>query len=603
LILRVISLLVLFVMVVNLAKESDSMHVHNADIAAIFNEIADLLEIEGGNLFRVRAYRSAARTIDIQPASIQSMVEQGSDLKELPGIGSDLSARIAEIVHTGTCELRDRLRHELPSAIDELLRIPNLGPKRVRMLYQERGIHTLPQLLQAAEKGQLRTIPGFGARTEARILDAVRAQLSKEKRYSIAIAAQWLAPLIDYLKQIDGIVKVEVAGSFRRMRETVGDLDIVASAHRTEKVTQHFVHYGDVARVSAQGPTRASVVLRQGIQVDLRVVQPAKYGAALHYFTGSKAHSIEMRKLAQERGLKWNEYGVFAGKRRIAGITEQSMFEAVGLPWIAPELRENRGEIEAARQGRLPHLIELTDLKGDLHAHTTATDGQHSLREMALAAKNLGLTYLGITDHSRRMSLVHGLDAGRLSRQIDEIDQLNAELKGIQLLKGIEVDILEDGSLDLPDSVLRRLDYVLAAVHSKFGLSKERQTTRILRAMDNPNFTMLAHPSGRLLFERDAYEVDMPCLIRHAKERGCFLELDSQPDRLDLNDSYCMMAKDESVLVSIDSDAHNVADFNNLRFGIGQARRGWLEKKDVLNTRTLSQLKAILGHSVRVPAE
>lgn len=570
------------------------MQIHNADVAAIFNEIADLLEIEGENPFRIRAYRNAARTIEMRGESVQEMVKQGKDLKQLPGIGADLSARIAEVATTGTCQLREQLRHTLPPAIDELLRIPGLGPKRVKSLYQERGIHTLPQLLHAAQEGRIRTVPGFGARAEQRILQAVQSRLSKEKRFSIAVAAPVVDALIIYLRQIRETEDVEAAGSFRRMKETVGDLDIVACSPHTERVTAHFVRHDGVSEVVAHGSTRASVILRQGIQVDLRVVAKESYGAALHYFTGSKAHNIAVRKLAQECDLKLNEYGVFSGARRIAGDTEQSVFGAVGLPFIPPELRENRGEIEAAREARLPHLVSLSDLKGDLHAHTTATDGRNSLREMALEAKRRGMSYLGITDHSRRMTMAHGLDAGALARQIDDIDALNAELEGIVVLKGVEVDILEDGQLDLPDSILQRLDYVVGAVHGEFELSKERQTRRILRAMDNPCFTLLAHPTGRLLFERDAYDIDMARIIRHAKERGCFLELDSQPSRLDLNDSYCMMAKSEGVLVSIDSDAHSVEDFNDLRFGVGQARRGWLEKRDVLNTRTLAQLKAVL---------
>jgi DNA polymerase (family 10) len=382
------------------------------------------------------------------------------------------------------------------------------------------------------------------------------------------------------------------------MRETVGDLDILVTAAAGSPVMQRFAAYDEVADVLSAGPTRASVVLKSGLQVDLRVVEEKSYGAALVYFTGSKAHNIAIRRIAQKLGLKVNEYGVFRGIERIAGEDEASVYQCLGLPWIPPELREDRGEIEAAHAGRLPSLVELTDLRGDLHVHTKATDGHDSLREMALAAKAMGLEYLAITEHSRHLSVAHGLDPLRLTRQCDEIDRLNPELDGITLLKGIEVDILEDGSLDLPDDVLGRLDLVVGAVHSQFHLSRAKQTERILRAMDHPHFTLLAHPGGRLIDRREPYDVDMLRIIRHAKQRGCFLELNAHPERLDLLDNQCQMAKEESVLVSINSDAHSRFDFSNLRYGVGQARRGWLEKDDVLNTRPLAALRRLLARTM-----
>jgi DNA polymerase (family 10) len=365
-------------------------------------------------------------------------------------------------------------------------------------------------------------------------------------------------------------------------------------------VSERFARYDEVKDVMASGKTRSSVRLRSGIQVDLRVVEPQSLGAALVYFTGSKAHGIALRRLAQEQGLKINEYGVFRGAERIAGDTEESVYAAIGLDWVAPELREDRGEVEAARRHRLPRLVQLADLRGDLHSHTKASDGHNSLRDMALAALDSGLTYLAITDHSRRLAVAHGLDAVRLAKQIDEIDRLNAELRGITLLKGIEVDILEDGSLDLPDSVLARLDIVVGAVHSNFALSRVKQTERLLRAMDHPHFSILAHPGGRLLGEREGYEADWPRVMRKAKARGCFLELNSHPARLDMLDTQCQMAKDEGVLVSINSDAHSRLEFANLRHGVGQARRGWLEKMDVLNTRTLAELRPLLARTSRI---
>ncbi|HWW71166.1 MAG TPA: DNA polymerase/3'-5' exonuclease PolX [Duganella sp.] len=571
------------------------MLVHNADIAVVFQEIADLLDIKGDNPFRIRAYRNAARMLNSFAPSVQAMVHEKRDLRELAGIGADLAAKIAEIATTGTCALQEELRRELPSSLHKLLSVPGLGPKRVKILYQERHIETLQQLADAARSGQISTIPRFGKRAEQRILDAVQAQLSKSERFRIDIALQLGESLVAYLKASKEVGRIEIAGSFRRRLDTVGDLDIVASSPSPTRLLRAFATFGGVDRVLSQGSTRSSVVLRQGMQVDMRVVADVSFGAALHYFTGSKAHNIAVRKIAQARDWKLNEYGLFSAERRIAGESEPSIFEAIGLPYIEPELRENRGEIEAAQAGRLPKLVSQADLKGDLHAHTTASDGRNTLREMAMEAQRRGFSYLAITDHSQRLRLAHGQDSEGVSRQIDEIDQLNHELASLTLLKGIEVDINEDGSLDLPDALLRRLDVVVAAVHSKFDLSRERQTERILRAMDHPCLALLAHPSGRLILEREPYDVDMLRIIRHAKQRGCFLELNAQPDRLDITDVNCMAAKQEGVLISINSDAHSTFDFDHLRFGIGQARRGWLEKKDVLNTRPLDALKTLLS--------
>ena len=574
------------------------MPVHNADIAARFEEIADRLEIQGANPFRIRAYRNAARTLGELPQEARALLEKGEDLTRLPGIGDDLAAKVREIVDTGRCSLLERLRKELPPAVTELLQIPGLGPKRVKALYHDLEVQTVEQLYRAARDGRIHALPGFGEKTELNILQAVEAHVSQARRFKLAVAAQYAESLTTFLQAVPGVDQVTVAGSFRRMRETVGDLDILVTAAADSPVMQHFTAYDEVAEVLSAGSTRASVVLKSGLQVDLRVVAKQAYGAALHYFTGSKAHNIAIRRIAQKLGLKVNEYGVFRGSERIAGDSEASVYKCVGLPYIPPELREDRGEIEAARDGRLPKLVELSDLRGDLHAHTKATDGHDSLREMALAAKAFGLDYLAITEHSRHLSVAHGLDPLRLARQCDEIDRLNAELDGITLLKGIEVDILEDGSLDLPDEVLGRLDLVVGAVHSQFHLSRAKQTERILRAMDHPHFTLLAHPSGRLIEQRDPYDVDMLRIIRHAKDRGCFLELNAHPDRLDLLDTHCLMAKEEGVRVSINSDAHSTFDFANLRYGVGQARRGWLEKDDVLNTRPLATLRRLLKRTM-----
>jgi DNA polymerase (family X) len=574
------------------------MPVHNADAAAIFGEIADLLEIQGANPFRVRAYRNAARNVAELSRDLRLMVEKGEDLTELPGIGADLGAKIQEIVTTGKCALLERLRRQLPPTITDLLKIPGLGPKRVKTLYQDLDVQTTEQLYRAARDERIRALPGFGEKMELNILRAVEARVSEAKRFKLAVAAQYAQALVAYLRKVTSVSEVVVAGSYRRMRETVGDLDVLVTATAESPVMARLRAYDDVLEVLSQGSTRSGVILRGGLQVDVRVVAPESFGAALAYFTGSKAHNIAIRRLGQERGLKINEYGVFRGDERIAGETEESVYAAVGLPYIAPELREDRGEIEAARAGRLPELVTLADIRGDLHAHTKATDGHNTIREMAEAARQMGLEYLSITEHSRKLAMARGLDPQRLAKQVDEIDRLNAELKGITLLKGIEVDILEDGNLDLPDSVLARLDLVVGAVHSKFDLSRAKQTERILRAMDRPHFTILAHPSGRLIDQRAPYDVDVLAIIRKARERGCFLELNAHPERLDLLDTHCQAAKEEGVLVAVSSDAHSTFQLENLRFGVGQARRGWLEQSDVLNTQPLAKLRPILKRTM-----
>jgi DNA polymerase (family 10) len=571
---------------------------HNADIAVIFEEIADLLEIQGANPFRIRAYRNAARIVGELSQEVSRLQEKGEDLTELPGIGDDLAAKIKEIVDSGHCSLLDRLHTELPPAITELLKIPGIGPKRVKALYHDLEVQTIEQLYRAARDGRIRVLPGFGEKTENNILQAIEVHANQTQRFKLAAAAQYADALEKFLAAIPGVTKVTSAGSYRRMRETVGDLDILVVALAPNSVIQSFTAYDEVAEILSAGVTRASVILKCGMQVDLRVVKEESYGAALHYFTGSKSHNIALRRIAQKNGLKINEYGVFRDKIRIAGETEASVYAAIGLSYIPPELRENRGEIAIAKAGKLPQLVEQKDLRGDLHAHTKATDGHNTLREMALAGLSNGFEYLAITEHSRRLAFAHGLDTLRLAQQCDEIDQLNAELKGITLLKSIEVDILQDGSLDLPDSALAQLDLVVGAVHSNFNLSRVKQTERILRAMQHPHFTLLAHPTGRLIQRRAPYDVDMLRIIREAKNRGCFLELNAHPERLDLLDTHCQMAKEEGVLISINSDAHSIYDFSNLRFGIGQARRGWLEKHNVLNTRSLKELRLLINRTM-----
>jgi DNA polymerase (family 10) len=574
------------------------MPVHNADIAAIFTEIAELLEIQGANPFRIRAYRNAALTIREFGRDLAAMIRNGETLPKISGIGDDLSRKIREIATTGHCSLLDRLHKELPVTVTELLKVPGLGPKRVRALYEELHVQDIASLQSAAEHGRVQALHGFGAKTEQRILKAIRAQGAHEQRFQRALAAQYAEPLADELRRSRGVQSVDIAGSYRRCKETVGDIDILVTAPSSDAVMRRFTDYDEVQQVLSQGDTRATVILASGLQVDLRVVEATSRGAALTYFTGSKAHNIVLRKRAQRRGLKLNEYGVFKGDERIAGETEASVYKALGLPWIPPELREDHGEVEWTERAALPSLVTRADLHGDLHCHTKASDGRATLQQMAEAASALGHEYLAITEHSQRLTAAHGLTPERLLKHIDAIDRVNDSLEGLTLLKGIEVDILEDGSLDLPDDVLGRLDLVVGSVHSAFDLSRARQTRRLLKAMDHPHFTLLGHPTTREIGKRPPIQADWLRIIRHARARGCFLELNSQPARLDLTDTWCHVAKDEGVLVAIDSDAHSTQDLDNLEWGIGQARRGWLAAGDVLNSRSLRQLRPLLRQTM-----
>ncbi len=567
------------------------MAVTNAEIAAAFDRIADLLEVQQENPFRIRAYRNAARTVRGLAHSLSDMVQAGADLEALPGIGRDLAAKIREMVATGSLRKLRELEHAVPPELVELLQVPGLGPKRLAVLRDRLGIHGLADLEAAARRGLVRNLPGFGVKSEQNLLRELAELKRRTRRWLRAEVEETVEQLLTYLKGIRGVRRVEPAGSYRRWKETVGDLDLLVAAAKGTDVTAAFVRHEAVERVISQGTTRAQVVLRSGLQVDLRVVPQASFGAAWHYFTGSKGHNIAVRTLGVQRGLKINEYGVFdrAGKR-IAGRTEAEVYAQVGLPWIEPELREQRGELEAAAEGRLPRLVTLKDIEGDLHCHTTASDGQEDLLTMARAARDLGHRYLAITEHSRHLGVARGLDGDRLLAHGEAIDRLNEKLKGIRLLKGVEVDILEDGTLDLPDEVLARLDVVVGAVHSAFGLSRKRQTERVIRAMDNPRLHILAHPTARLIGRRRACDLDMERVMDAAVERGCFLELNAQPQRLDLDDLHCRMAKERGLKVAISSDAHSAGQLAYLRHGVGQARRGWLEKGDVLNTLPLDGL-------------
>ena len=575
------------------------MAVHNRDIAEIFNEIADILDIEGENRFRIRSYRNAARTVSELSGSVSEMVEGGEDLSELPGIGKDLAGKIREIVETGSLQQLEKLRKETSPELRDLMSIGFLGPKRVKQLHEELGINTPKELEEAARQGKVREIKGFGKKTEQKILRDVEKikDGARERRFLWSEMEEYAEPLVAYLKEIEDIEKTTVAGSYRRRKETVGDLDILVTCEDSAPVMERFTTYDEVQEVISKGATRSSVRLRSGIQVDLRVVADQSYGAAMHYFTGSKAHNVAVRRIGQKNKLKINEYGVFRGKKRVAGATEEEVYEQVGLPYIEPELRENRGEIEAAREGKLPELVRLEDIRGDLQMHTTASDGKFSIREMAEAAKELGYGYLAITDHSKRVTMAKGLDAKRLGEQIREIEKLNETIKGIRILASCEVDILANGSLDLEDEILDELDLVICSVHYNTNLPEKKQTERIIRAMDNPHFNIMAHPTGRLLGSREPYAFDLERVMKAARERGCFLEINADPERLDLSDVHCKMAKEMGLKIPISTDAHSTGGLDHMHLGVAQARRGWLTAEDVLNTRSWGELKKLLKRS------
>ncbi len=583
--------------------EDEPVPIHNSDIEEILDTVANLLEIKGENPFRVRAYRNAARTIQGLSQSVAAMIQEGQNLSALPGVGKDLAGKIAEIVETGTLPLLKELQGELPAGLTDLMKVPGLGPKRVAVLYKELGVTTLEDLSHAAEQGRIQALGGFGKKTEQHILEETgKLRQTQSKRITLVVAEQVAGPLVEYLKQTPGVNDVVVAGSYRRQKETVADLDILATCEKNSKVMDRFVDYEDVRQVVSQGETRSTVILRSGVQVDLRVVPQVSYGAALMYFTGSKEHNIAIRKIGLAKKLKINEYGAFRGEKRVAGRTEEEMYGKVGLPFIAPELREDRGEIEAARKGKLPKLLKLQDIRGDLHVHTKRTDGHDTIEELVEAARKRGYDCIAITDHSKHVTVARGLKPEQVREQVREIDRINKKLKGFTVLKSTEVDILEDGSLDLPDEVLQDLDLTVCSVHYKFNLSLKQQTDRICRAMESPYFTILAHPTGRLIGQREPYQVDMEEVVKAAKRNGCILEVNAHPERLDLNDVHCKMAKDMGVKVALSTDTHRLGDLDYMRFGVGQARRGWLEAEDVINTRSVTELRKLLRKSRKAVA-
>jgi len=570
------------------------MPVQNAEIATMFDQAADLLEIKGDNPFRVRAYRRAARTIEGLPQSVGSMLAKEADLSELPGIGKDLAGKIAGIVESGHFDLLDQLKKKLPGDLGAMAGLPGLGPKRIKLLYDKAKVRTLDDLRRAIKIGKLHGLHGFGPVIEKKLAAALEKPLA-EKRFKLAVAEAEAESLVAFLRDKGQVV---VAGSYRRRRDTVGDLDILVTSKQGPAVGDKLVRYDNVADVLAHGPTRTTVLLRSGIQVDLRAVPEESYGAALLYFTGSKAHNIALRGIANARKWKLNEYGLFSGKRRIAGASEEEVYRKLGLAYIPPEMREDRGEIALALNGELPRLISAGDMRGDLHVHSDWTDGTASIANMAAAAQACGYAYMALTDHSRRQTMSHGLDPAKVARQLREIDKINGTFKGFTILKGIEVDILKDGELDLPDATLAQLDVVIASVHSFFDLPREAQTQRMIRAMRNPHVSIVGHPSGRLIGEREPYDIDMDAITSTARDLDCYLEINAEPDRLDLNDIHAHMAKSKGVKIAISTDAHSVNAFQYMRFGVDQARRAWLTADDVINTRQFADLRKLLKRRV-----
>jgi len=552
----------------------------NAEAADKFDQIADLLEFQGANPFRVRAYRNAARTIrDLTEPVAQIVGDPERQLTDIEGIGKDLAQKIAELVETGSLPMLDELVAEVPESVLAILRIPGLGPKRAATLHRQLGINSLDELRAACESQKVRGLKGFGQKTEAAILEGIPLAAEAGKRMLWAEADQHAQAILAFLKSCTAVRRLQAAGSYRRGKETVGDLDILAVADERAAAMDHFGAFGGIAQVLARGTTKMSVRLTSGLQVDLRVVPDESFGAALQYFTGSKAHNIVLRGRAKAAGLKINEYGVFRGEEQVAGRSEEEVYAALGLPWIAPELREARREFEWADAGELPRLVELGDIRGDLHCHSTWTDGTATIEEMAEAARQRGLKYLAITDHSRRVSMAGGLDPKRLRRQWAEIDRLNERLKGITLLKGIEVDILERGGLDLPDDVLAEADWVVASVHYGQNQPRAQITRRIIEALENPYVCALAHPTGRMLGQRKPYEVDLDAVMQAAGQHGKLLELNAHPKRLDLDDVGCAAAQKHGIPVVISTDAHRVAGLDAMRYGVLQARRGGLRAR------------------------
>lgn len=567
----------------------------NGQIAAVFDEIADILEFQGANPFRVRAYRNAARTLGDYGESIAAYAAAGKPLTAIDGIGADLAAKIVMLLETSSLPQLEELRAQVPRSVLAMMRIAGLGPKKAAVLHRELNIMNLDMLRQACEEHKVRELKGFGAKTEETILKGIDLAAESQRRIYWATADDYAQAMRAHMRACPGISQLEIAGSYRRGKDTVGDLDVLVVSADVNGVMDQFGKFSGVADVLARGDTKMAVRLDSGLQVDLRVVPEEAFGAALQYFTGSKAHNVELRGRAKDRGLKISEWGVFRDEVYVGGRTEEEVYKLVDLPWIPPELRENRKEFSWAEAGTLPALIETADIRGDLHMHTNETDGRDTLEDMAAAARARGLSYIAITDHSKRVTMANGMNGDRLRRQWEQIDRLNEKWKGFVVLKGVEVDILEKGGLDLDDDVLAEADFVVASLHYGQNQPREMITRRILGALENPHVSAIGHPTGRLLERRSPYDVDLEAVYEAAKRHGKLLELNANPARLDLNDIYCAAAKNHGIPIVINTDAHAADQLALMRYGILQARRAGLTKHDVANTRTWPQMKKLIG--------
>jgi len=564
----------------------------NSTLADILSKISTLLEMKEENPFKIKSYQKAAVNIENLPENVEGIYKEGgrSALEKLDGIGKGLSERIENIIKTGKSSYLDELRKDIPDGVTEMLNIQGIGPKLAVKLFKSLRIKTVEELLSAAKSGKLKKIEGIEDKKVFNIIKAVENYKNMNKKHFLGEVLPYAEAIAKHLKKSGLATNVLVCGSLRRMKETIGDIDILATSEHPADLMELFASLPDIKEMVTKGRTRSSAVLGNGMNTDLRVVNEKAFGSASHYFTGSKQHNIKIRKIAISKGLKVSEYGVFKGKKRMAGRTEEELFKTLGMQYIPPELREDSGEIEAARKRALPTLIDLKDIKGDLHMHSNYTDGTSSIEEMARAAKKLGYEYIAITDHSKSTKVAGGLSEKELLEQMREIDRINKKISGFKILKGAEVDILKDGTLDFPDELLRRLDIVVASIHSGFSMPKDEMTERIIKAMQNRFVNVIAHPTGRLLGRRMPYEIDIEKVISEAARTGTALELNSYPDRLDLKDIHCRMAKEKGAKISINTDSHNTNNLSYMKYGIGTARRGWLTKKDVINALDLRGL-------------
>ncbi len=564
-----------------------------AQIAKILDDCGTLLALKGENDFRCRAYHNAARAIEQYEGDFVGAVKR-DELGHIPGIGDTLTAKIKEMVNTGKLMFHEKLQAEIPAGLVDMLRIGGLGPKKIALLHQTLKISTVAELQGACERDEIAVLKGFGAKTQAKILEGIAFLDKVGNRFLLQDAEAIGVKLLELVRAVPGVQRTELCGSLRRRKETVADLDVLVSAKHPEKVMEAFVSAPDVQQILGRGPTKSSVLLNKGIQADIRVVEDESFAFASHYFTGSKEHNIAIRQRAIDQGLRLNEYALEGTKKKLAANTEEELFRHLGLQYIPPELRENTGEIAAAEKGTLPELITLDDLVGTLHCHSTFSDGSNTLEEMAQAAKKLGLKYLGIGDHSQSLGVAHGLTPERVKQQWKEIDSLNDKLKGIKLLKGTECDILADGTLDFDDKLLAQFDYVVASVHTHFTQTREQMTERIIKALRHPSVSILGHATGRLLLKRDGYALDLDAIMRVAAETGTIIEINAHPVRLDLDWLHVKQAKALGVKFAINPDAHSTEDIALLKYGIDVARRGWLTKEDVINTRPWEKAKKLM---------